>query len=750
MPGKKPVPPSRAQTAWLPYLVAGSAAVVTGYVFIAPGHPITVDVWPHFGRTEIVAQAIRNGVSPFWSFMYYCGFPHLRFYSPLFYFLTGLVNWVCGGQFLLGARIVLFLLHLLSAWAMFAYLRYRQQESSSAALGALVYLLIPWRTHYVAGIGNYPLSLLYLVLPLSFMTLEQLLQHPTLKKGLLLGLLLALTVLSHVVYGVFTFLFLAVLLLFRPRQSRTVPGDIAVQAVSPYGTVPIFATGGLLRALALALLVCMALSAFFVFPFLLEYRSHVYPSPVLNLPAPDLGVLLGFNKEAHGYSGTYLGLSGVVLLLIAVGRLLLKPGAERRRQRPMLIGLALALFLTFVAPYMVRGSALQNASVSFERFLFYYMFFVALLVPSAYEWLRDRLARWRIKPAFVFLGLVVILAIDCLPGALHTTYFRREQFLGVREQIYRIIQSQPHSRVLDVHDPLDRMDEQARTCGYPPATYLFGGLPTPLGLPYHQFAPRAMLYAYPWVNEIARDLGDSLVRTVGANTLKACALLGISHIIVQPKILGTEEHGGERYQTILVKSGLPWNDQQLSGQSAKPLTFARAPGDLVLASNRLHPMPAEHAVTNRTLDVADDWKAVLDSVQVDFATNRMSFIPVPAGHPAESLPGQPEVKVIAGEQRNDRVRVSVDATTVCFLRLAVSYYPELRVELDNRPVQFQETKDHFVLLRCPAGNHGIQVTAPLSPLRRLLLLFSGLATLLLIAALGLGPRLHRKTAPATR
>jgi hypothetical protein len=56
--------------------------------------------------------------------------------------------------------------------------------------------------------------------------------------------------------------------------------------------------------------------------------------------------------------------------------------------------------------------------------------------------------------------------------------------------------------------------------------------------------------------------------------------------------------------------------------------------------------------------------------------------------------------------------------------VAVSYYPELEVLLDGRPVRFFETADHFTYVRCPAGPHVLCVRARLGGLRVATLLVS--------------------------
>ena len=127
------------------------AAALSSYPFIAPGHPYTVDTWPHLARQSIVYHAIKEGFSPFYTFMYYCGFPALRFYSPLFSFLGGPLTLLTGGNLLLALRILLVASHLVSALAMYLYLRRSEAQGKKKgevagfgpALGAIVYDAVP-------------------------------------------------------------------------------------------------------------------------------------------------------------------------------------------------------------------------------------------------------------------------------------------------------------------------------------------------------------------------------------------------------------------------------------------------------------------------------------------------------------------------------------------------------------------------------------------------------------------------------
>jgi hypothetical protein len=154
------------------------------------------------------------------------------------------------------------------------------------------------------------------------------------------------------------------------------------------------------------------------------------------------------------------------------------------------------------------------------------------------------------------------------------------------------------------------------------------------------------------------------------------------------------------------------------------LALGRTHQGLVLAANKIVPMAPDALVPDRSFVIAGNWRHLLDTMQLDGRSRRLSFVPAPAGTTPESLPGLPAVAIdstrIVHPEAVTGFRVSAD----CFLRVAVSYYPELLVLLDGKPVQFFETADHFTYIRCPAGAHVLTVRARLGGLRIAMLLVS--------------------------
>ena len=706
--------PHAALSAYLAIGLVALAAVLSSYPFIAPGHPYTVDTWPHLARQSIVYHAIKEGFSPFYTFMYYCGFPVLRFYSPLFYFLGGPLTLLTGGNLLLALRILLVALHVVSALAMYLYLRRNEAKGKKKdegagfgpALGAIVYLVIPWRILHLSVIANYPQALVYVLLPLVFLALENALAGrgerwdagAGMRQGLLLGLWVGLLFLAHLVYAIFTLLFLAVWWVARTRR-----------ATDQW------------RVLGTAMLAGTGVSAFFLVPYVAEQASHRFPITHLNLSVPNWTTLLGLKSRVGGYEGAYLGLSVVLLLLVAIGAVLLRRGP--RLQVPALLGLAVSLSLTFGPALLGDKQYLITTGLPPERFLVFVIFFIAILVPTAYEFLRNALSRLRLRSDVVFGVIAGLVMLDCLPHLLRFGYTDRGKLLAVREEIYPIVTGEPHARLLDLNTPEPKVDDVARTLWLPAVGVIYGGLPTPLGLPYHQYAPRTMLHVYPWVDYIAGDLGDKTTQTISDNTRKALALMGADYLITLPSPISTTGTDSGP-SAVLLKHGMEWDNEFVAAQREPPLALGRTHQGLVLAANRIVPMAADTLVADHSFIVAKNWRRLLDALQLDETNHSLNFIPALAGTNPESLPGLPALEIDSTRIRHQNVVTGFRVNVDCFLRVAVSYYPELEVLLDGKSVQFFETADHFTYIRCPAGPHVLRVKARLGGLRVATLLVS--------------------------
>jgi hypothetical protein len=709
----------------VPFVLLAAATTISCYVFVAPGHPLTVDAWPHLSRTKMVYEALRSGHSPFWSFMFYSGYPALRFYSPLFYFAGGVLTLATRGDVWLALRILLVSLQVLSVGAMFLLLWRRTRDIQAASLGSLVYVFVPWRAYLLGGYAHYPQALTYVWLPLMFFFLDRLMDRRERRDALMLGLVVVLSLLSHMIYAAASVAFLCpVFLLGFPKSA-------------PEGG-PIPRSSFLVPRLILSAVAALGLSAFFLIPFLTEYRGRAFPLPPVAFGNPDLRAALGILPRSQAGSGGYLGATVLALLLLAVAAT--RFVTRRRYALSLVLCLVLSLLYVFILPQFGSVGSALALHLPPGRFLIFFLFFAAYLIGSAWPAWKERVGLFRKYQLLAFVVLVVLVTLDCTGGNLLHYYYPKQRFLAARPGVYTRIAEGDHSKILDLTVLSDRVDDYMRTEAYPAMGFMFGDLATPLGSFYHQFAPRTMLYCYPWIATAAADLGDTTTQVVSARARKALALMGVSHVLIYPKSLRSPSRGDTSHVTLLLEDGFDWDSRFVVPGQRPFLVFGATGYGMVLASNRIRPVPVERAIPAGTLSIADDWQALLDSVSLNDTLLGLSCIPVTTRAQPDSLPGRPGLKVTATSIRNQDVTVRLTASCGCFLRLAVSYYPELRVTIDGDAAKFRETKDHFIYLRCPGGTHVVTVTAPLTPIRRWTLAVSALAAILVILGLVLPER----------
>jgi hypothetical protein len=700
----------------IPFFVLAIGVAISSYIFVAPGHPLTVDTWPHLSRTKMVYEALLDGHSPFWSFMFYSGYPALRFYSPLFYFAAGVLALATRGNILLAVRILLLALQVLSVCAMFLFLWRRTRDVQAVSLGSLIYTIVPWRAYLVGAYAHYPQAIIYVTLPLMFLFLDRLMARPNRRDALLLGLVVALGLLSHVIYGVAAVVFLGLVLVLGYAQSALQTGKTRFSSF-----------------VVTAALTTLGLTASFVVPFLAEYQSHVFLRPLPSVVTLDPREILGLLPRTNGHYGGYLGLSVLALLLLAMATK--GPARQRRYALAMKLCVVVVLLYVFALPLSGAVGAKLAANLPLERFLVFFLFFAAFLIGTAWPVWKARAGRVGRFSLFAFVALAEIITLDCAGRNLLHYYYPKQQFLAARPDVYSLIAEEGDAKILDLTVLRDRVDDFMRTEAYPAMGFVFGNLATPLGSFYHQFAPKSMFYCYPWINAVAADLGDASTAAVAVRCRKALALMGVSYVLMYPKVLQCSPSEYPIGPRLLMKEGLRWDDRFVKPGKRPYLVFGSTGFGPVLASNRVRPVPAESTFREGVARIAEDWKDVLDSITLDDTLAELSYIPITEQDRPESLPSRPRLEVAEASIRNQDVTVKLTTSCECFLRLAVSYYPELRVTVGGTAVQFRETKDHFIYLRCPAGAHEVRVTAPLTPIRRWTAAVSGIAAILVLLGL---------------
>ncbi len=157
---------------WQPWtiatLVLASAAVL---YMLTSSWPDTPDGLFHLHRVRALAEALRMGVLyPRWfpDFAFGYGYPVLNFYAPAFYYPAALLH-LAGLDLIASIGVILSVSYALSGLAAYALLR-RWTRPLPAILGAVLYLVYPYRFYDLFVRGALPEFAAFFWLPLIALT----------------------------------------------------------------------------------------------------------------------------------------------------------------------------------------------------------------------------------------------------------------------------------------------------------------------------------------------------------------------------------------------------------------------------------------------------------------------------------------------------------------------------------------------------------------------------------------------------
>jgi hypothetical protein len=732
------------------------AGVISGLTFLFSGIPTHGDTWPHIVRVQVTYEAFRQGHLPNWSFFFYNGYPLLRFYSPLFYYLGAVISFLAGGDPFQATKVLLFLLHIGTGVAFYLFARNRLRSPAAAFIASFAYLFSFVHMFYIQWLSRYPIELCLVLMPLSFWLVDRLLAKPDLSRAIVLGIVLAFLPLAHVLHAAFFAPFVVLWCVLEVRLA----GHVKRVWVH-------FLGAGLLALL---------LSAFFLIPFLVEGSRYRMPEPFVSLPTPSLLTMFGLSRVLNGYSGGYIGLSVLVLVVLGAVRLARE---HRLIRHPGFWGFLIAVLFAFNSRLPLLGRLPLVSNLTPDRFLFFALLFAALLVGHGYQAFAGRsrgqlLRNANPKPEvlnpdpdlepgvsnsgfplrrWLWLPVFAVLFLDLGPRLFTNVYQPIDVFLGSREYIYGKLAGRTDGRLLDVTP-----EGWWRYGRFPASGYLFARTPEVLGPPYHQFAPRSMLYAYAWTEDVAREFLDSTSQDLSRLARCELRLLGARYVVTLPARQGRDS--GVTW--VFLKRGLTWDDTLVrrysdrpEGDSAQdsglaPLGLGTYPGaSPVVVSTRVQRRPKAEltSVSIQSFYVASDWQELVEEMELDLenGTARSLF----AVGLDDSLPGTeaPTCRVSVVQQDHERVDLALEVNRECYARLAWSYYPELQVVDNGAAIATWETADHFLLVRLGAGRHTIVIQPTTTPLRRSCGLLSTISLFSAVMLL-VGTRIRRRATPA--
>ncbi len=687
-------------------LIVGAISART---FLYTGLPVVADALAHQGRSIIAYQELFNQMRfPTWSFFYYCGYPFLRFYAPLYYLLTSLLAFFAGGNVYLGNKICLFTLHIASGFSMYYLGKELFSSRKAAFIGAVSYLFIFWHLFQVVAMARYPAALFFTEFPLLMLFTIRLFRYERSRDLILLAITWGLLLISHHGYAHFSIYFFVLLAGFHFSVKRW-RRHLIVAGIAFLGGVGI--------------------AAFSVIPLVFEWSAYKMTAGSLYTTySPMVKTLVERKIGMPRYwgSGSYLGIS--ILGLAIFGGI---SGIIRKNKVVIfcLVYLGISTLMTFnfkpltgIIPFYAEFSGLRHLS--------FMILPICLLAASGFLAISELVKKSRV----IFLICIVAILADTIPFTFHNYYKPVKEVLFGRYQTYMNIRKRPGgNRILDVGNPVDAPYDPGRTYRYPLAGMIYSGRAGVFG-PFPQFAPRSSMYTYNWVNDLVLDIVDPGRDSLLESSKKVIKLLDIDYIIRAP---GRNESRPGKYRPSF-KKDISWTGTS-SRKGVLPVFLGSTnQKNRVIFSSVARKWPFSDERKEGVYKVADDYQQLLDRYNIggDYKADTL-WVRTETDNtfPAANL----EVTTLGFKLENQKVEVKLSSTGDCYIRLPFSYYDDLQATINGTESRIFPTADYFVGMRIPRGTSRIVLTPQISILRKACNLIS-IASLVLLTTLLVLPR----------
>ncbi|EEB73154.1 6-pyruvoyl-tetrahydropterin synthase-related protein [Thermococcus sp. AM4] len=346
-----------------------------------------------------------------WIEDWYGGYPFLRFYPPLSYYIGAFFGMVSGSA-LMGYKITIVIAMLLGAVSMRILLRNLGFSDVTSYAVSIAYILAPYHLRILSPEGNFPRFVGINLAPLLLLAVLYVWRGDR-PKALIGGVFLASVLLSHHTLVVTFGLMLVPLIPYLLSIER--PSSMKV-----------------LRNSSIAGVTALALSAFWIIPFLLERgQAHFLKENsieyLFRLQSAKLSAVLLPGEGWSFYQGTilYLGVIGALLTLP-------RPKEKRLLGAGVLVGIlaSIALSLGYYGPFPELNRLPLLNMVPPYRWLDPLEFFSAL----GFALLLERIYMnppERMKAKRAILAVVIILIVLSISDVrLRLNSLKAEEFPG--------------------------------------------------------------------------------------------------------------------------------------------------------------------------------------------------------------------------------------------------------------------------------------------------------------------------------
>ncbi|MBN2104060.1 hypothetical protein JW835_08485 [bacterium] len=656
------------------------------------------DAHTHTGRTWLFADILSKGEIPIWTNKWYLGYPIGLYYGFLYYFLTGATATLTGLSPILVTKLLLVLFHAASGFAVFYLAFLCCKDSRTALFASLFYVYSFQHTGIIILAGALPLGLVFLLLPLLFISMERVYEIPDrslLHSGILAAVLVSCLFFTHIQYGFyavicfFSVVIIRVVLLFIRRNNRC--------------------AWALVKFLFITGIAAMILSSWFLIPFIAEKRYLFLSSQnsIKNLTGHfswpmiiDAGKRIMIPSRRTSWHFFYFGCIPLIITGFGLIRGFHRNGRTDSRVASYTITFILGLPLAVTSRY-INIWFLLACLISAWGILFILNSHAAKRFPGLLK-------------KYLFLILVSLLLLDCGMTLVQRSYHCSLPAFDFSEK------NTSAGRLAVLHQSsmtLWRSLDFAVTG----RASIFGGIPQ-LSTKAHPYVAAICTRAVVDILDSNKDL-DGLSRD-------AFRILNVSKLVIPdqqrtcefkqaaPAIFAARAVQGQPDYTRLEK--MSWLNVRARFED-RTLDYALT--DEIIEKMRIHSrQPVADAIVMHPS---------LTSQEVSCLNNESRH--------SESA----EFAILNSSESHTHFTMEYLSSVKGIIQLSFAYFPYLKVSIDGKPVEIHPSALGLIVIQAPAGRHIVSVDAGVSGLR-IQLLILGMAGILLLAVISVVSTCRRK------
>jgi len=200
------------------------------------------DTRTHVYKTYVLIQEIKQlppSLWGLWDWNWFCGYPFLKLYAPLFYYVSAVFSIAFNVTPEFVAYWIILLSYPFSAMAMYFLAKHLTKDLWASLLASAAYLYIPFHLANGVVFGNPSSLLTFVFMPLALLFAEKFVQTSYNHFAILASFALTGTLLTNHAYGIFFFVLFLIWFLLRRKMFQALTLVSIATLLSAFFLIPI-------------------------------------------------------------------------------------------------------------------------------------------------------------------------------------------------------------------------------------------------------------------------------------------------------------------------------------------------------------------------------------------------------------------------------------------------------------------------------------------------------------------------------